>query len=62
VPGQVVADPYRIPVSADTPPGPLELRVGMYDLQTMTRLPVYDKNGTTAGDFVALREIEVIGP
>jgi hypothetical protein len=62
VPGQVVADPYRIPVSADAPPGPLELRVGMYDLQTMARLPVYDKNGTLTGDSIALKEIEVMGP
>jgi hypothetical protein len=62
VPGQVVADPYQIPVPADTPTGPLELRVGMYDLTTMIRLPVRDVGGSTVGDHVAVTEIEVASP
>jgi len=62
VPGQVIADPYRIPVSADAPAGPLELRVGMYDLLTMARLPVYDKDGNPVGDSIAVTGIEVTGP
>ena len=52
--GQVIADPYQIPVSADAPAGPVELRVGMYDIQTMLRLPVFDANGqayTSNGAF-----------
>jgi hypothetical protein len=60
VPGQVIADPYQIPLSDDTPAGPLILHIGMYDLQTMTRLPVLDKDGTIIGDSIAIAEIEVI--
>jgi hypothetical protein len=61
-PGQVVADPYQIPLSADTPAGPIELRAGMYDLHTMLRLPVYDSNGQIAGDHVVVSELEVTRP
>jgi hypothetical protein len=62
IPGQVIADPYHIPVSADAPPGPLELRVGMYELRTMTRLPVRDADGVAIGDSIAVTELEVTGP
>ena len=62
VPGQVIADPYEIPVAADAPPGRLELHVGMYDLMTMTRLPVYDESGTVIGDNVVVTEIKVRTP
>jgi hypothetical protein len=62
IPGQVIADPYRIPVSPDAPPGPLELRVGMYELRTMTRLPVRDADGAASGDSIAVTELEVTGP
>jgi hypothetical protein len=62
VPGQVIADPYQIPVSADAPAGPIVLRVGMYDIQTMLRLPVIDANGQAAGDHIDLITIEVTRP
>ncbi|MBN1579505.1 MAG: glycosyltransferase family 39 protein [Anaerolineae bacterium] len=60
VPGQVVADPYQIPVSADAPAGPLQLQTGMYDALTMTRLAVRDENGHVIGDHVPLVEIDVV--
>jgi hypothetical protein len=56
----VIADPYQIPLSDDTPAGPLMLHIGMYDLQTMTRLPILDRDGTVIGDSIAIAEIEVI--
>jgi hypothetical protein len=59
VPGQVVADAYQIPLSGETQQGPLTLRVGMYDLLTMTRLPVLDGSGTAIGDSVKVVELEV---
>ncbi len=59
LPGQVVADPYRIPVSSDAPAGELELRVGMYDLLTMRRLPIYDEQGHITGDYVPVIRIRV---
>ncbi len=62
VPGQIVVDPYQIPVSPDAPPGRVDLHVGMYDLHTMIRLPVHDENGQAIGDHVAVVEIEVIEP
>jgi hypothetical protein len=61
-PGQVIADPYRIPLPEDTPPGRLELRVGMYDRRTMARLPVLDEKGQVSGDHIVLAELEVTGP
>jgi hypothetical protein len=60
VPGQVVADPYQIPLSQDAPKGPLVLRVGMYDLLTMTRLPVLDGDGTVVGDSITAAEIAIV--
>jgi hypothetical protein len=59
VPGQVVVDPYRIPISENAPVGLLTLHVGMYDRQSMVRLPVYDENATVIGDHVDALQIEV---
>ncbi len=55
VPGEVVSDEYRVPVSDNALPGHYELRVGMYLEASGTRLPV-----TSGGDFVAL-PVEVTG-
>jgi hypothetical protein len=60
VPGQVVADQYQIPLSEPTQTGTVALRVGMYDLLTMTRLPVLDENGTIVGDSITVAEVEVV--
>jgi hypothetical protein len=58
VPGQVIADPYQIPLSADTPAGPIELQVGMYDRNTMLRLPILGAEGQVLGDHVVLATLE----
>jgi hypothetical protein len=58
----VIADPYHIPVSADAPAGPVELRVGLYDRGTMVRLPVYDSNGQMIGDHIAVTTVEINRP
>jgi hypothetical protein len=60
LPGQVIADPYQIPLSGEAQAGPLTLQVGMYDLQTMARLPVIDENGTVTGDAIRVAELEII--
>jgi hypothetical protein len=60
VPGQVIADPYQIPVSDAAPAGRLALRVGMYDLLTMERLPVRDEGGAYIGAAVTVAEVEVV--
>jgi len=59
LPGQVIADPYQIPLSDEAQAGSLILQVGMYDLQTMARLPVLDENGAVTGDSIAVAELEV---
>jgi hypothetical protein len=43
--GEVVADPHPVALPADLPPGTYRLLVGMYDLQTMARLPRLDSTG-----------------
>jgi hypothetical protein len=60
VPGQVVADPYQIPVAADAPPRPLQLWAGMYDARTMARLSVRDEDGQATGDQILVTEIQVV--
>jgi hypothetical protein len=59
IPGQVISDPYEIPVSDVAPAGPLALHVGMYDLLTMDRLPVRDESGVLLGDSVGIAEVNV---
>ncbi|MBN1934425.1 MAG: glycosyltransferase family 39 protein [Anaerolineae bacterium] len=59
VPGQVIADPRRVPVAADAPAGPLHPTVGLYDARTMLRLPLRDEQGNVAGDYITLIEVQV---
>jgi hypothetical protein len=56
---QLFADPYRIPIRADTPSGPVPLTVGMYSLATMERQPVASSDGLPAGDSVFLTDIVI---
>ncbi|MBN1642762.1 MAG: glycosyltransferase family 39 protein [Anaerolineae bacterium] len=59
VAGEVVADPYALPVPEGTPPGTYALIAGMYEEQTMQRLQVLDPAGGVVGDYVQLGEIAV---
>jgi hypothetical protein len=54
LPGEIVADPYHLPLPAGLPPGDYRLVTGMYDPVTGERLPV-----ALGGDFVALAEVKV---
>ena len=45
VEGQVVVDKYTIPVAESAQPGQLDVEVGMYDPQDITRLPITDGEG-----------------
>ena len=49
--GEVVADPYRIQVGQDAPPGSYVVEVGLYDPATGERLPVV---GAEASDRILL--------
>ena len=59
LPGQVFADPYRLVLSADLPPGDYWLEVGMYGMTSLRRLPVVDLAGNLAGDRVILGPVRV---
>ncbi|MCC9074532.1 glycosyltransferase family 39 protein [Litorilinea aerophila] len=57
-PRQIIADDYTVPIPADAPAGTYTLRVGLYDLATMARLPV-TRDGEPAGDAVTVAEIPI---
>lgn len=60
--GKIVADHYEIEVAPDTPPGEYRIEVGMYLLETMERLAVFDENGQRLpDDRILLSEIRVGG-
>jgi hypothetical protein len=54
-PGQIIVDPHIIEMPADTPPGPLQLVVGMYDLLDSGRLQRVDG----LGDSIHLTDVFV---
>jgi hypothetical protein len=49
-PGEVVVDPYAFAVNPAAPPGEYPLEVGMYRLETGTRLSVVDADGKPMPD------------
>jgi 4-amino-4-deoxy-L-arabinose transferase-like glycosyltransferase len=61
-PGQIVVDPYRIPIWGDASLGRVSLLIGLYDFTTMQRLPVLSPDGSPAGDSVHLTDVEIGRP
>jgi hypothetical protein len=59
VPGEVIADSYRLPIPGDAPAVTYALIAGMYEEETMNRLRVLDEQGGVLGDHVVLDEIVV---
>jgi hypothetical protein len=59
-PGEVVQDPIQIPLEGDLQPGRYRLLVGMYDLETDTRLMVSERDlpGSTR-DWVELATVTI---
>ncbi|MEW5957420.1 MAG: glycosyltransferase family 39 protein [Chloroflexota bacterium] len=53
LPGEVLTDPYTLPLPADLPPGVYRLITGLYNPATGKRLPV------AGGDFVELTQLTV---
>jgi hypothetical protein len=51
---EVIEDRYVIPVQTDTPPGTYQIQVGMYDPNSMERLPLLDQRGQFQEDRVLL--------
>jgi len=60
LPGEVVSDEYEIVVDAAAPAGEYQIEVGMYDLETMLRLPAFDEQGTPLpSDRILLSKVRV---
>ncbi|UCC87584.1 MAG: DUF2079 domain-containing protein [Anaerolineales bacterium] len=57
--GEVIADPVRVPLSSDLPPGSLELAVGLYRPDTGQRLPALDAQGQPLDEKVILERIVI---
>jgi len=61
-PETVIADPYRIPVDPEAPPGIYTIEVGMYGLVDGVRLPVTGPEGALSGGAINLTTIEIQSP
>jgi 4-amino-4-deoxy-L-arabinose transferase-like glycosyltransferase len=57
--GEVIADPYEIPLDPEAPPGRYAVEIGMYDSTTMERLPVFNAQGEQQGDSIMLEIVTV---
>jgi hypothetical protein len=53
--GEIVEDEHLIPLEATVPPGSYHLAVGIYELDTLSRLEVTDPEGTAQGDQILLQ-------
>jgi hypothetical protein len=58
-PGQVVIDPFSLPVLSDAPPGAYHIAAGLYDPNSGERLPVYDAAGTELPNRQIVLPVEV---
>jgi 4-amino-4-deoxy-L-arabinose transferase-like glycosyltransferase len=52
--GEYIVDEYDVPLRENVPAGQYLIETGMYDPQTLIRLPIFDEGGTQAGDRVLL--------
>ena len=57
---EVIVDVHTVLISEETAAGMYEARVGMYELQTMERLPVLEGDGMIRGDFLPLGRLYVV--
>jgi hypothetical protein len=60
VEGEVISDEYEIVVDPQAPAGEYLIEIGMYDPNTMVRLPVIDAQGQAQGDRVLLETVRVL--
>lgn len=58
-PGQMIVDPYALPVAPNAPRGLYKIEAGLYDAATGARLSVFDPNGQDVGDAVVVGQIEI---
>jgi 4-amino-4-deoxy-L-arabinose transferase-like glycosyltransferase len=60
-PGEVIADPYRIGLHPQAPPGVYRLEIGLYHPTTGERLPRLDEQGRPVADHLILTTVVVVG-
>jgi 4-amino-4-deoxy-L-arabinose transferase-like glycosyltransferase len=60
--GQVAIDYYTLLSPPATPPGECHIEVGVYDSETMVRLPVLDEEGKVSGQSVRAGTLEIVKP
>ncbi|MFQ5613035.1 MAG: hypothetical protein ACE5H9_12975 [Anaerolineae bacterium] len=56
---EVIKDDYEVTIPPDIPPGSYQIRAGMYLLQTMQRLNVYEEGAPTSADSILLGDIDI---
>ena len=57
--GQTVSDPHRLTLPSTLAPGEYAIEIGLYDLFSKRRAPLFDHAGSLAGDRVILGPISV---
>jgi hypothetical protein len=62
LPDQAVADRYEFHIDPNAPPGDYWIEVGMYGMETIKRLPIFDKGFNLAGDRLILGMIRIEPP
>jgi hypothetical protein len=60
VSGEVIADEYNIVAEPSTPPGAYSIEIGMYDVATGQRLPIFTGGQQLEGDRLVLGQIRVL--
>ena len=59
--GEYVADTHHLPIGGDVPDGKYRLATGLYDAESLARLPVSGDSGIAQGDHVILdQEVEIV--
>jgi hypothetical protein len=56
---EIIVDGYTIAIPPVAPPGEYRVAIGLYEWQTMLRLPVLDEAGRVAGDHKLLGVLQV---
>ncbi len=59
LPGEIIRDPYTVRLAADAPPGAYTVHVGLYLLETLERLPVFNAEGAPVDDKFVLTGLTV---
>ncbi len=58
-PGEIIIQHIDVPIPPGTPPGDYRLRVGLFEAEQGTRLPLLDANGRYAGDTFSIDKVPI---